>query len=118
MGILTCILDYMASEGKTPKTLKQLSLTSFSFRSGIIVFGGLLAPTLELKLGLGGTSYEDFICSMHLPQQLRSTLLWRPFQVGSGCYSALMLLEANNVEATREEKDTWHAPVVLQVVCV
>jgi hypothetical protein len=26
---------------------------------------------LELKLGLGGTSYEDFIRSMHLPLQLR-----------------------------------------------
>lgn len=26
---------------------------------------------LELKLGIGGTSYEDFITSMHLPMQLR-----------------------------------------------
>jgi len=26
---------------------------------------------LELKLGLGGTSYEDFIRSVHLPMQLR-----------------------------------------------
>lgn len=26
---------------------------------------------LELKLGLGGTSYEDFIRNMHLPPQLR-----------------------------------------------
>lgn len=26
---------------------------------------------LELKLGLGGTSYEDFIRNMHLPMQLR-----------------------------------------------
>ena len=26
---------------------------------------------LELKLGLGGTSYADFIRSMHLPMQLR-----------------------------------------------
>ncbi|KAI8014929.1 hypothetical protein LOK49_LG05G02068 [Camellia lanceoleosa] len=55
----------------TPKTLKQLYLTSFFFVSGIIVFGGLLAPILELKLGIGGTSYEDFIRSMHLPMQLR-----------------------------------------------
>ncbi|KAI8013714.1 hypothetical protein LOK49_LG05G01015 [Camellia lanceoleosa] len=55
----------------TPKTLKQLYLTSFFFVSGIIVFGGLLAPILELKLGIGGTSYEDFIHSMHLPMQLR-----------------------------------------------
>jgi hypothetical protein len=26
---------------------------------------------LELKLGLGGTSYEDFIRTLHLPLQLR-----------------------------------------------
>lgn len=26
---------------------------------------------LELKLGIGGTSYSDFISSMHLPMQLR-----------------------------------------------
>lgn len=26
---------------------------------------------LELKLGLGGTSYADFIRNMHLPMQLR-----------------------------------------------
>lgn len=29
---------------------------------------------LELKLGLGGTSYADFIQSMHLPMQLRYAL--------------------------------------------
>lgn len=29
---------------------------------------------LELKLGIGGTSYEDFIRSMHLPLQLRYLL--------------------------------------------
>ncbi|XP_057468343.1 protein ORANGE-LIKE, chloroplastic-like isoform X3 [Actinidia eriantha] len=33
----------------TPKTLKQLYLTSFSFISGIIVFGGLLAPTVRSR---------------------------------------------------------------------
>lgn len=26
---------------------------------------------LELKLGIGGTSYKDFIQSLHLPMQLR-----------------------------------------------
>ncbi|MEX6631807.1 hypothetical protein SGI36_21395, partial [Providencia rettgeri] len=54
----------------TPKTLKQLYVTSFSFIAGIMVFGGLLAPILELKLGIGGTSYEDFIQNLHLPMQL------------------------------------------------
>lgn len=31
----------------------------------------LILLQLELKLGLGGTSYADFIGSMHLPMQLR-----------------------------------------------
>ncbi|CAN6716954.1 unnamed protein product [Malus baccata var. baccata] len=66
----------------TPKTLKQLYLTSLSMISSVIVFGGLIAPSLELKLGIGGTSYEDFIRSMHLPLQLRLILLWHPSPVG------------------------------------
>ncbi|KAM2104619.1 hypothetical protein ACFX1R_015201 [Malus domestica] len=66
----------------TPKTLKQLYLTSLSVISTVIVFGGLIAPSLELKLGIGGTSYEDFIRSMHLPLQLRLILLWHPSPVG------------------------------------
>ncbi|XP_073156713.1 protein ORANGE-LIKE, chloroplastic-like [Henckelia pumila] len=88
----------------TPKTLKQLYLTSFSFISGILVFGGLVAPTLELKLGLGGTSYEDFIRSMHLPMQLSQVdPIVASFSGGAvGVISALMLLEINNVE--RQEK--------------
>lgn len=88
----------------TPKTLKQLYLTSFSFISGILVFGGLVAPTLELKLGLGGTSYEDFIRNMHLPMQLSQVdPIVASFSGGAvGVISALMLLEINNVE--RQEK--------------
>nr|WCI15276.1 orange isoform X1 [Crocus sativus] len=84
----------------TPKTLKQLYLTSFSFVSGIIVFGGLLAPVLELKLGLGGTSYEDFIRNVHLPLQLSQVdPIVASFSGGAvGVISALMLVEANNVD--------------------
>ncbi|KAF5795963.1 hypothetical protein HanXRQr2_Chr08g0345791 [Helianthus annuus] len=83
----------------TPKTLKQLYLTSFSFISGIIVFGGLLAPVLELKLGVGGTSYKDFITNMHLPLQLSQVdPIVASFSGGAvGVISTLMLLEANNV---------------------
>ncbi|KAF7818807.1 protein ORANGE-LIKE, chloroplastic [Senna tora] len=84
----------------TPKTLKKLYLTSLSFTSAIIVFGGLIAPTLELKLGLGGTSYEDFIRSMHLPLQLSQVdPIVASFSGGAvGVISILMLIEANNVE--------------------
>ncbi|XP_074559198.1 protein ORANGE, chloroplastic-like [Curcuma longa] len=54
----------------TPANLKLYYATCFTLIGGIIIFGGLLAPTLELKLGLGGTSYADFISNMHLPMQL------------------------------------------------
>ncbi|KAL7133599.1 hypothetical protein ABFS83_12G152000 [Erythranthe nasuta] len=90
----------------TPKTLKQLYLTSFSFISGIIVFGGLIAPTLELKLGIGGTSYEDFIMNMHLPMQLSQVdPIVASFSGGAvGVISALMLLEINNVEQQEKKR--------------
>ncbi|XP_039057136.1 protein ORANGE-LIKE, chloroplastic-like [Hibiscus syriacus] len=84
----------------TPKTMKQLYFTSLAFISRIIVFGDLIAPTLELKLGLGGTSYEDFIRSMHLLLQLSQVdPIVASFSGGAvGVISALMLIEANNVE--------------------
>lgn len=90
----------------TPKTLKQLYLTSFSFASGIIVFGGLLAPVLELKLGLGGTSYADFISSLHLPMQLSEVdPIVASFSGGAvGVISALMLIEVNNVEQQEKKR--------------
>ncbi|GMY25281.1 protein ORANGE-LIKE, chloroplastic [Fagus crenata] len=90
----------------TPKTLKQLYLTSLSFISGIIIFGGLIAPTLELKLGIGGTSYEDFIRSMHLPLQLSQVdPIVASFSGGAvGVISALMILEANNVEQQEKKR--------------
>ncbi|KAJ8421276.1 hypothetical protein Cgig2_026807 [Carnegiea gigantea] len=106
----------------TPESLKRLYLTSFSFISGIIIFGGLVAPTLELKLGIGGTSYEDFIRNLHLPLQLRHVLkqfssqfshpngvqvdpIVASFAGGAvGVISALMLIEVNNVEQQEKKR--------------
>jgi hypothetical protein len=90
----------------TPKTMKQLYLTSMSFMAGIIAFGGLIAPILELKLGLGGTSYEDFIRSMHLPLQLSQVdPIVASFSGGAvGVISALMLIEVNNVEQQEKKR--------------
>ncbi|KAF3441631.1 hypothetical protein FNV43_RR15546 [Rhamnella rubrinervis] len=90
----------------TPNALKKLYLTSLSFISGIIVFGGFIAPTLELKLGLGGTSYEDFIRNMHLPLQLSQVdPIVASFSGGAvGVISALMLIEANNVEQQEKKR--------------
>ncbi|XWS43393.1 hypothetical protein CRYUN_Cryun16bG0099500 [Craigia yunnanensis] len=91
--------------------MKQLYFTSLAFISEIIAFGGLPAPTLELKLGIGGTSYEDFICNMHQPLQLS---LVNPIVASFpgravGVISALMLIEANNVEQ-QEKKSHYRAP--------
>ena len=36
----------------------------------LIFFGGIVAPTLEVYLGVGGTSYEEVIQQLHLPSQL------------------------------------------------
>ncbi|KAH9307739.1 hypothetical protein KI387_035650 [Taxus chinensis] len=84
----------------TPAALRKLYATCFSFIAGIIMFGGLIAPSLELKLGLGGTSYEDFIRNMHLPMQLSQVdPIVASFSGGAvGVISALMVVEANNVE--------------------
>ncbi|KAL9227696.1 hypothetical protein vseg_003353 [Gypsophila vaccaria] len=90
----------------TPKTLKQLYLTSFTFISGIILFGGLIAPILELKLGIGGRSYEDIIQSLHLPLQLSQVdPIVASFSGGAvGVISALMLIEVNNVEQQEKKR--------------
>ncbi|KAL9256408.1 ORANGE-LIKE, chloroplastic-like protein [Drosera capensis] len=77
---------------QTPKTLRQLYLTSFSMISGIILFRA------GLKLGIGGTSYKDFIWSMHLPLHLSQVdPILASLGRSVGVISALMLIEANNV---------------------
>uniref|UniRef100_A0A166A3Q2 Uncharacterized protein n=1 Tax=Daucus carota subsp. sativus TaxID=79200 RepID=A0A166A3Q2_DAUCS len=101
----------------TSANLKQYYATCFSLIAGIIIFGGLLAPTLELKLGIGGTSYADFIQSMHLPMQLRwynSKIsitysevdpIVASFSGGAvGVISALMVVEINNVKQQEQKR--------------
>ncbi|RLM78102.1 uncharacterized protein C2845_PM12G15510 [Panicum miliaceum] len=91
------------------KTMKQLYMTSFSVISGIIIFGGLIAPVLELKLGLGGTSYEDFIRTLHLPLQLSQVdPIVASFSGGAvGVISALMLVEVRNVRQQEKKRCTY-----------
>lgn len=64
----------------------------------IILFGGLLAPVLEVRLGVGGTSYADFIASAHLPAQLADVdPIVASFCGGAvGVLTALLIVEANN----------------------
>ncbi|CAA0836669.1 Encodes a close homolog of the Cauliflower OR (Orange) protein. The function of OR is to induce th e differentiation of proplastids or other noncolored plastids into chromoplasts for carotenoid accumulation. Both proteins contain a Cysteine-rich zi /.../ger domain that is highly specific to DnaJ-like molecular chaperons [Striga hermonthica] len=86
--------------------LKQYYATCFSLMGGIMLFGGLLAPTLELKLGIGGTSYGDFISSMHLPMQLSQVdPIVASFSGGAvGVISALMVVEINNVKQQEQKR--------------
>ncbi|XP_073296885.1 protein ORANGE, chloroplastic isoform X2 [Primulina huaijiensis] len=86
--------------------LKQYYATCFSLIAGVMLFGGLLAPTLELKLGLGGTSYAEFISSMHLPMQLSDVdPIVASFSGGAvGVISALMVVEINNVKQQEHKR--------------
>ncbi|XP_028806033.1 protein ORANGE-GREEN, chloroplastic isoform X2 [Neltuma alba] len=86
--------------------LKQYYATCLSLIAGVMLFGGLLAPTLELKLGLGGTSYADFIRSMHLPMQLSQVdPIVASFSGGAvGVISALMVVEINNVKQQEQKR--------------
>ncbi|XP_068635176.1 protein ORANGE-GREEN, chloroplastic-like [Aristolochia californica] len=90
----------------SPGNLKQYYAVCFSLIAGIMLFGGLLAPTLELKLGLGGTSYEDFIRNMHLPMQLSQVdPIVASFAGGAvGVISALMVVEINNVKLQEHKR--------------
>lgn len=86
--------------------LKVYYATCFTLIASIMVFGGLLAPILELKLGLGGTSYEDFIRSVHLPMQLSEVdPIVASFSGGAvGVISALMVVEINNVKQQEHKR--------------
>ncbi|XP_007038235.2 PREDICTED: uncharacterized protein LOC18605259 [Theobroma cacao] len=90
----------------TSDNLKVYYATCFSLIAGTIIFGGLLAPTLELKLGLGGTSYADFIRSVHLPMQLSQVdPIVASFSGGAvGVISALMVVEINNVKQQEHKR--------------
>ena len=68
--------------------------------ASIILFGGLIAPSLEVKLGLGGLSYYEFIESMHLPTQLAEVdPIVASFCGGAvGVLTSLLVVEANNAK--------------------
>ncbi|KAH0908808.1 hypothetical protein HID58_032129 [Brassica napus] len=65
-----------------------------------------LPPLLELKLGIGGTSYKDFIQSLHLPMQLSQVdPIVASFSGGAvGVISALMVVEVNNVKQQEHKR--------------
>jgi len=65
----------------------------------VILFGGLVAPLVEIRLGLGGMSYLQFVESMHLPSQLAQVdPIVASFCGGAvGVLSSALLIEYNNV---------------------
>ena len=88
----------------TSETIKKYYLLFGTVMFAIIMFGGLVAPILEVKLGMGGQSYADFIKFMHLPQQLSEVdPIVASFCGGAvGVLTALLIVEENNV--TRQAK--------------
>ncbi|MCI00019.1 hypothetical protein A2U01_0021033 [Trifolium medium] len=61
---------------------------------------------MELKLGIGGTSYADFIQNVHLPMQLSQVdPIVASFSGGAvGVISALMVVEINNVKQQEQKR--------------
>nr|PNR59591.1 hypothetical protein PHYPA_002382 [Physcomitrium patens] len=90
----------------TQATLNQYFRTCLIIVIGIVLFGGLIAPTLELKLGIGGTSYADFIRHIHLPMQLSEVdPIVASFSGGSvGVITSLMVVELNNVRRQEQQR--------------
>lgn len=74
--------------------------------SFIIFFGGVIAPTLEVKMGLGGQSYAEFIDSIGLPSQLSQVdPIVASFCGGAvGVLSALLVVEINNVHEQEKKR--------------
>lgn len=87
------------------KTLNQYYYAYFGLVMLAIVFGGIVAPILEVKLGLGGTTYLEFIQDVHLPSQFAQVdpivasinlSLDSPASSSSSSISSLLLSSSTN----------------------
>jgi len=81
-------------------TIRTYYLIFGGIIAAIILFGGLVSPILEVRLGLGGQSYADFIESIHLPEQLSQVdPIVASFCGGAvGVLTSLLIVEVNNVK--------------------
>lgn len=88
------------------KTLQLYTNFYFLAVAAIILFGGLIAPSLAVKIGLGGTSYYEFITSLHLPTQLAEVdPIVASFCGGSvGVLTSLLVVETNNTKMQEKRK--------------
>jgi len=85
----------------TKNTIKDYQVFYAVATIGTILFGGLVAPLLEVRMGLGGASYYEFITSIGLPEQLAEVdPIVASFCGGMvGVLSALLVVEINNMKA-------------------
>jgi len=90
----------------TEKTLKDYVVFFAATVTATILFGGLVAPILEVKLGIGGQSYREFIQSIGLPEQLAEVdPVVASFCGGAvGVLTALFIVEANNIRSHAKER--------------
>jgi hypothetical protein len=88
------------------KTLKLYTNLYALTVAAIITFGGLVAPTLEVKLGIGGKSYAEFINSINLPPQLADVdPIVASFCGGAvGVLTSLLIVEKNNSKLQAKQK--------------
>ena len=82
----------------TGLTLKAYGQIYAALVTAIILFGGLAAPVLEVKLGFGGASYAEIIQAAHLPPQLAAVdPIVASFCGGAvGVLTTLLIVEENN----------------------
>jgi hypothetical protein len=90
----------------TEANLERYYKAYYATVAGIILFGGFFAPILEVRLGLGGTTYQDFIAGMHLPEQLAVVdPIVASFCGGAvGVLSSLLLVEVKNIQAQQRSR--------------
>jgi hypothetical protein len=101
-------LKYISALPFLPELTDKTLNTYFSFYAffvgAVIVFGALLAPILEVRLGIGGTTYMEFLESIHMPSQLADVdPIVASFCGGAvGVVSALLVVELNSVTTQRQ----------------
>ncbi|KAK3236911.1 hypothetical protein CYMTET_52976 [Cymbomonas tetramitiformis] len=100
------------------ETIKEYYVAYAVSTSMIILFGGIIAPILEVKLGLGGQSYAEFIAFLHLPKQLAMVDPFVASFTGGavGVISSLMLVEYNNVKR-QSKKRCWYCKGTGYLAC-
>lgn len=89
----------------TEDSLKDYRIYWGAAVATLLIFGGLIAPVAEVKLGVGGTTYAEFIDGMHLPAQLAQVdPIVASFTGGAiGAISAFFVIEINNVKEQRKK---------------